>query len=147
MIKLWNLNSICHLHLHGFIINFVLLFLLWFGIYLHLVIANKILTNLLKAMLSFNPYCWSALHITWTPTFGEFMPTGFPTTCWAMIMFELTLAVSHPPPQEKDRRFKRSHTTRSLIWSMWRIPVDLLAPRIILSSFYIYHLFCKASAM
>jgi hypothetical protein len=30
MIKLWNLNSICHLHL------------LWFGIYLHLVTANKI---------------------------------------------------------------------------------------------------------
>ena len=56
----------------GFIINFVLL-LLWFGIYLHLVTANKILTNLLKAMLSFNPYCWSALHITWAPTFGEFM--------------------------------------------------------------------------
>jgi hypothetical protein len=54
MINLWNLNSICHLHLHGFIINFVLL--LWCGIYLHLVIANKILTNLLKAMLSFNPY-------------------------------------------------------------------------------------------
>jgi hypothetical protein len=25
MIKLWNLNSIFHLHLHGFIINFVLL--------------------------------------------------------------------------------------------------------------------------
>jgi hypothetical protein len=24
-------------------------------------------------MLSLNPYCWSALHITWTPTFGEFM--------------------------------------------------------------------------
>jgi hypothetical protein len=24
-------------------------------------------------MLSFNPYCWSALHIIWTPTFGEFM--------------------------------------------------------------------------
>jgi hypothetical protein len=30
-------------------------YLLRFGIYLHLVIANKILTNLLKAMLSFNP--------------------------------------------------------------------------------------------
>jgi hypothetical protein len=40
-------------------------YLLWFGIYLHLVIANKILINSLKAMLSFNPYCWSALHITW----------------------------------------------------------------------------------
>jgi hypothetical protein len=25
-------------------------------------------------MLSFNLYYWSALHITWTPTFGEFMP-------------------------------------------------------------------------
>ena len=35
MIKLWNLNSTCHLHLHGFIINFVLLCLLWFGIYLY----------------------------------------------------------------------------------------------------------------
>jgi hypothetical protein len=33
------------------------LFLLWFGIYLHLVFANKTLTNLLKAMLSFNLYC------------------------------------------------------------------------------------------
>jgi hypothetical protein len=44
-----------------------------FGIYLYFVIANKILTNLLKAMLSFNPHCWSALHITWTLTFGEFM--------------------------------------------------------------------------
>jgi hypothetical protein len=42
--------------LHEIIINFVLLFSLWFGIYLYLVIANKILTNLLKAMLSFNPY-------------------------------------------------------------------------------------------
>ena len=57
----------------GLFINFDLLLLLRFGIYLHLVTANKILTNLLKAMLSFNPYCWPALHITWTPTFGEFM--------------------------------------------------------------------------
>ena len=24
-------------------------------------------------MLSLNPYYWSVLHITWTPTFGEFM--------------------------------------------------------------------------
>jgi hypothetical protein len=41
----------------GLFINFVLLLLLRFGIYLHLVTANKILTNLLKAMISFNPYC------------------------------------------------------------------------------------------
>jgi hypothetical protein len=38
------LNSIYHLHCMRFIINFVLL-LLWFGIYLQLVTANKILTN------------------------------------------------------------------------------------------------------
>jgi hypothetical protein len=55
MINLWNLNSICHLHSMGLFINFVLLFLLWFGIHLHLVTANKILT--IKAMLNFNPYC------------------------------------------------------------------------------------------
>jgi hypothetical protein len=57
MINLWNLNSICHLHFMGLFINFVLLVYLRFGIYLHLVTANKFLTNYLKAMLSFNPYC------------------------------------------------------------------------------------------
>ena len=51
-------------------------------------------------------------------------------------MFELTLAVPHPP-QEKNRWFKRSHTTRSSIRSRWRLPVDILAPRMVLSSFYI----------
>jgi hypothetical protein len=33
------------MHCMGLFINFIILFLLWFGIYLHLVIANKILTN------------------------------------------------------------------------------------------------------
>jgi hypothetical protein len=45
MINLWNLNSICHMHcIAGVVITFVLL-LNWVGIYLYLVIANKILTN------------------------------------------------------------------------------------------------------
>jgi hypothetical protein len=57
MINLWNLNSICHMHCMRLFVNFVLLFLLRFGIYLDLVTANKILTNYLKAMLSFNPCC------------------------------------------------------------------------------------------
>jgi hypothetical protein len=56
MFKLWNFNSILSFALHGFIINFVLLLYLWFGIYLYLVTANKSLTNYLKATLSFNPY-------------------------------------------------------------------------------------------
>jgi hypothetical protein len=50
-------------------------------------------------------------------------------------MCELTLAISHPP-QEKNGWFKRSHTTRSSIQSRWRLLVDFLAPRTILSSFY-----------
>jgi hypothetical protein len=45
------------MHCMGFIINLFYYYLLWFGIYLHLVTANKILTNLLKAMLNFNLYC------------------------------------------------------------------------------------------
>jgi hypothetical protein len=45
MINLCNLNSILSFALHGIIINFVLLLLLRLGIYLHLVTANKILTN------------------------------------------------------------------------------------------------------
>jgi hypothetical protein len=39
----------------GFIINYDLLFN-WDDIYLYLVTADKILTNLLKAMLSLNHY-------------------------------------------------------------------------------------------
>jgi hypothetical protein len=57
MNNLWNLNLICHLHMHEIILNFVLLLYLRFSIYLHLVTANKILTNYLKAMISFNPCC------------------------------------------------------------------------------------------
>jgi hypothetical protein len=57
-------------------------------------------------------------------------------------MCELTLAVSHPP-HEKNRWFKRSHTTRSSIRSRWRLPVDLLAPSMVLSSFYIYLYFVR----
>jgi hypothetical protein len=46
MIKLWNLNSICHMHcIAGEVVTFVITFLNWVGIYLYLVTANKILTN------------------------------------------------------------------------------------------------------
>jgi hypothetical protein len=45
MIKLWNLNSICHMHcIAGEVVIFVLL-LNWVGIHLYLGTANKILTN------------------------------------------------------------------------------------------------------
>jgi hypothetical protein len=45
MINLGNLNSICHMHcIVGDVVTSILL-LNWVGIYLYLVIANKILTN------------------------------------------------------------------------------------------------------
>jgi hypothetical protein len=71
---------------------------------------------------------------------------SFPTTCWAMIMCELTLAVSHPP-QEKNMWFKRSHTTRSSIWSRWHLLVDFLAPRMDLVHFIFILYFCKTFAI
>jgi hypothetical protein len=84
----------------GLCINFVLLLYLRFGIYLHLVTANKILTNYLKAMLSFNPCCWLALHITWTPTFGEFMPHYSPQLVerWTCVSSPL---LSHTPHRRR----------------------------------------------
>jgi hypothetical protein len=52
------LNLFYHLlHCIVGIINCDLLFN-WDGIYLNLVIGNKILTNLLKAMLSLNHFPW-----------------------------------------------------------------------------------------
>jgi hypothetical protein len=56
MINLWNLNLICHYIALGLFYYYFYLLLLWFGIYLHLVIANKNFDQLIKAMLSFNLY-------------------------------------------------------------------------------------------
>jgi hypothetical protein len=101
----------------GFIINFVLL-LLWFGIYLYLVTANKNLTKLLRAMLSFNPYYWSALHLTRTPTFGEFMHI----IAHNMLIDEHMWA--HPcyliPPQVKNRyhRMRRMEDAAMCSWEV-----------------------------
>jgi hypothetical protein len=62
------LNLIYHLHyIVGFIINYDLL-LNWDGIYLYLVTVNKILTNLLKVMLSLNPYLLMSLTLHMSPT-------------------------------------------------------------------------------
>jgi hypothetical protein len=124
MINLWNLNLICHLHCMRLFINFVLLLLLRFGIYLHLVTANKILTNWLKAMLNFNPCCWLALHITWTLNLWWVYAHWFPHN-----LLSYGHVWGHPccltPPQEKNRWFRRSRKTRSLFWSRRRFPVVL----------------------
>jgi hypothetical protein len=100
------------------------------------------LINLLKAMLSFNPYCWSALHMSshlWR-VHAHYSPQLVER--WTCVSSPL---LSHTPPQEKYRWFKRSHIMRSSIRSRWRLPVDFLAPRMDFRSCYIYLLFCKTS--
>jgi hypothetical protein len=46
MINLWNLNLICHFIAFGIILLLLLFIISKVGFYLHLVTANKILTNL-----------------------------------------------------------------------------------------------------
>jgi hypothetical protein len=146
MIKLWNLNSICHMHCMSFLLILFYYLLLWVGIYLHLVIANKILTNLLKPMLSFNPLSLISLtlhlisHLWWVHAHYSLQLVER----WTCVSSPL---LSHTPSQEKYRWFKRSHTSRSSIWSRWRLPVNFMAARMDFSLFYSYLLFCKTSAM
>jgi hypothetical protein len=73
------LNSVYHMHcIAGIVINFDLLFI-WVGIYLYLVTANKILTNLKQcsglAILFDKPYTSHELP----PLASSY--TLFPTTC------------------------------------------------------------------
>jgi hypothetical protein len=95
-------------------------------------------------MLSFNHSLWKALHLMsshlWRVHAHYSHNLLSDEHVWA------PLAVWHPP-QEKNRWFKRSHTTRSSIRSRWRLLVDFLAPRMDFSLIYIYILFCKTSAM
>ena len=87
-------------------------------------------------MLSCNLYLLTSLTLRMNPhlwwVYAHYSPQLVERwTC------ELTLAVSHPP-QEKNMWFKRSHTTRSLTWSRWRLPVDFVAPMMDFSLIYIY---------
>jgi hypothetical protein len=63
----------------GFIIKCDLLFI-WVGIQLYLVTANKIMTNLLKAMLNLIHYLLISLTLHMNPTVSELMHI-IPHTC------------------------------------------------------------------
>jgi hypothetical protein len=79
MINLWNLNSICHMHcIAGVVVTFVLL-LNRVGIYLYLVIANKILTNF-KSNVQLQPSSLVSLTLHELPPLASSC-TLFPTTC------------------------------------------------------------------
>jgi hypothetical protein len=92
----------------------LLLFYYWigFGIYLYLVIANKILTNF-KSNAQLQPSFFGKPY-----TSREHPPlasscTLFPTTCWAMNVCELTLTVSHP---YRSRTSTEGWGARRMMW-------------------------------
>jgi hypothetical protein len=93
-------------------------------------------------MLNFNLYFIDEPYTSWTPTFGEFMPHYSPQLVERWTCVSSPLLSQTPPPQVKIRWFRRSHKARSLIWSRWRFP-SWLAPRTILSSFYMYLYFVR----
>jgi hypothetical protein len=79
MINLWNLNSICHMHcIIGVVVTFILLHN-WVGIYLYLVMANKILTNF-KSNAQLQPSSLVILTLHELPPLASSC-TLFPTTC------------------------------------------------------------------
>jgi hypothetical protein len=92
----------------GDVVTFVLL-LNWVGIYLYLVTANKILTNF-KSNAQLQPFSLVSLTLHELPSLASSCIL-FPTTCWAMNVCELTLAVSHP---------HRSRTGTAG-WGAWRM--------------------------
>jgi hypothetical protein len=110
MINLWNLNSICHMHcIAGVVVTFVLLLNL-VGIYLYLVIANKILTNfksnaqlqpssLVSLTLHMSSHLWWD-HAHYSPQLVEL---------WTYVS---SLLLSHTP-----------HRSRTCIagWGAWRM--------------------------
>jgi hypothetical protein len=91
-------------------------YLIGFGIHLYLVIANKILTNFKSkrsaaTILFGKPYTSRELP----PLASSY--TLFPTTCWAMNVCELTLAVSHPP--QVKNRYRKMRRLEDAAMSSW----------------------------
>jgi hypothetical protein len=88
----------------------------WDGIHLYLVIANEILTNLLKAMPSLNPYLLIGLTLHMSPN-HKWVMNIIPHTCWAINGCELTSAIT---PHSW-----RAGTTRGglLWWVRWDVGV------------------------
>jgi hypothetical protein len=103
------LNSICHFHCMGFIINFVL-FLLWFGIYLHLVIANKILTNF-KSNTQLYPFSWVSLTLHMSSHLWRVHAHNSPQLVerWTYVSSHL---LSHTPHKSR---------TGTIGWGAWRM--------------------------
>jgi hypothetical protein len=141
MIKLWNLNSICHMHcIAGDVVTFVLL-LNWAGIYLYLVIANKILTNyksnaqlqpssLVSLTLHVSSHLWR-VHALYSPQLVE---------RWTYVS---SLLLSHTPPQVKNR-YRRMRRMENAVreWSRSSSPSQLWVAGLLSPYNVIIYLFC-----
>jgi hypothetical protein len=118
-------------YIMGFIISDLLF--IWAGTYLYVVIANKILTNLIKSYAQPQPHSLvSLLHYT------------FIHTCWAMTVCELTLVTitlgqEQVPPEEGLWRWVRRCLGCRLPvnYGLWRIIVVIWY---ILSSYFVHKL-------
>jgi hypothetical protein len=123
----------------GFIINCDLLFN-WVGIHLYLVTTNKILTNLLKAMLSLNHYLFISrtLHMS-------------PHRKWAHARYSPHLLsddrMRAHPCYNHTRRRTGAAGVRLLRWVRWDLGVvsqSTIGEEIIILVWFIYYqLFCK----
>jgi hypothetical protein len=86
------------------------------------------LTNLLKAMLSFNHYLLISLtlhmnsHLWWVH--AHYSPQLI--ELWSFVRSPLWYI---KPPYEKNRWSRRRPTMRSMSLSRWRLPASLMTPR------------------
>ena len=103
----------------------------WVGIYLYLVIANKILTNLIKSgcLVSTISLVSLTLHFLLH-------------TCWAMTIRELMLAINNAQVKNMYRQ-RRTTTMMSLERSRTSSPSQPHMWRSYLSLIYFIYLFCK----
>jgi hypothetical protein len=123
------LNSICHLNCIGIILLLLLCIITKVWYLFTLSNCNKILTNLKKQCsasafillisltLHMNSHLWW-VHAHYSPQLLE---------RWTCVISPL---VSHTPPQEKNRWFKRSRLARSSTWSRWRLLVSFVLMRV-----------------
>jgi hypothetical protein len=88
------------------------LLLLWVDINLHLVTANKIWPTYWKQCSALTIICWSSLHFTWTPTFGEFMHIIRLVELWSFMSSPLRYIT---PPH----RWRAGSPGGGIQWGVW----------------------------
>jgi hypothetical protein len=92
-------------------------------------------------MLSFNPYYWSALHITWTPTFGEFMHIIFHNLLSDEHMWAHPCCLTPPQVKNRYRRMKRMKDAMMCSWEVYAVVSQSTSGYWIVASLWCNYLF------